>query len=134
MFENVPSPVVYFVGTLLLMGLSALLAVAVAKARVVVPQAVSELKTQMGADRWYVLMDIARVAVKAAQQARLNEWIDNTGEAAKAYALDAAKVFLKAQGLEEIDVDAIDKLIEGTYHEMSDILKEELEKQKPEAK
>jgi hypothetical protein len=75
---------------------------------------------------WKRLIETANMGIRAAQQAHLTGSIENTGDMAKTYAMETTKTFLASMGLEEIDVDAIDKIIEGLFNTMAGELKDQL--------
>jgi hypothetical protein len=126
--NTIPPEVIAFVSLIIVAAAGALATYVVTHAKTIIPDVITTLKTDLGPAKWDTLMSMARIAIKAADQAQLNKWIDQTGEAAKKYDLNAVKAFLKAQGLEGIDVDALDALIEGVYND----IKAELQKDLPE--
>lgn len=78
-----------------------------------------ELMTKLKATtQWDTVMDIARMAVRAAQQAHLNGWIESTGEAAKAEAVRVAQLWLNTHGLTGVDAGALAAMIEAAYNEI----------------
>jgi hypothetical protein len=123
---NIPSEVVVFVSLCLVAVASAVCGALALKSKTFIPNAVETLETRMGEDNWKKLIDAANMGIRAAQQARLTGLIENTGNAAKTYALEATKTFLASMGLEEIDVDAIDKIIEGLFNTVAGELKDQL--------
>ena len=127
MFKDIPSEVVVFAGIIAAILFSGLLALLVRYAKQLIDQVVAQLQA---ARKWDLLVAIARMAVRAAEQAKLNGWIEATGKAAKEESLRIAQQWLDAQGLEEIDVSQFANMIEAAYNE----LKGDLRKQVPETK
>lgn len=119
------SPEVIYVGGLLIMFVATIAYQWLsAKLKKEIPIAVGELKTELGSDRWNQIMSACEMAIHVAQQLRLNEAIEDTGRAAKAYAMQAAQRFLTEQGITGVDVQAIDDMIEALYNVVKDTLKE----------
>ena len=127
MFKDIPSEVVVFAGIIAAILFSGLLALLVRYAKQLIDQVVAQLQASR---KWDLLVAIARMAVRAAEQAKLNGWIEATGKAAKEEALRIAQQWLNAQGLEEIDARQFADMIEAAYNE----LKGDLRKQVPETK
>ena len=127
MFKDIPTEVVMTVCVIALFVLTLLADKIKALIKKDVPIAVTELKTKLGPVAWSVVCSIAEMAVRAAQQARLNGWIEDTGEAARAYAIQVFKTWCITQGLEELDVDKLVQVIDGIYNTLKDELKKVVE-------
>jgi hypothetical protein len=96
-----------------------------------IPVAVHELKTYLGPDRWNQIMSAAEMAIHTAEQLRLTGAIEDTSEAAKKAALETVQRFVTAQGIEGVDVQALDDMIEGLLHMIRDTLRESVEEENP---
>ena len=119
------SPEIVYVGGLLIMFVATIgYQWLSAKLKKDIPVMIDELKTQVGTDRWNQIMSACEMAIHVAQQLRLNEAIEDTGMAAKAYAMKAAQRFLDEQGITGVDIKAIDDMIEALYNVVKDTLKE----------
>ena len=120
MFKDIPSEVIVFAGIIAAILFSGVLALLVRYAKQLIDQVVAQLQASR---KWDLLVAIARMAVRAAEQAKLNGWIEAMGKAAKEEALRIAQQWLDAQGLEEIDVSQFANMIEAAYNELKTELK-----------
>lgn len=79
-------------------------------------EAAASGKATLGAAMWDTLIKVAHAAVLYTEQAKLNEWIDATSEAAKDHAVAYAETAMAAAGFPNVNIEAISGVIESQYN------------------
>lgn len=105
--------VVSFLVVVLTISLSALTTVVIAYVRT----KLEELKARLGDNLFYQLVNLARIAVAAAEQSGLKGHIENLAAEKKAFAVAAVQDWLNQRGLSGVSAEAISLAIEAALRE-----------------